>query len=449
MTNHEPVHVALISLGCPKNLVDSERMLADLAEAGCVVGAPASHADVIVINSCGFLSAARDEALQLVEEAVALKQAGSASRVVLAGCLPSRDRDALWDLAPELDAILGVDDRDRLVEAVLGEGRFTALDGSPCVFPPDARGDAGRFRLTPPHTAYLRIAEGCDQQCTFCTIPHIRGPLRSKPMELVLREADELLADGAVELTLIAQDTTAYGTDLSSSADLAKLIRRLDERNALRWLRLMYTYPNHFSEELIDTLATARSVVPYIDMPLQHISTPILKRMGRRIDRPTVEELLLRLRERIPTLWLRTTFIVGFPGETDAQFEELVQFVRDQSFEAMGVFAYSPEEGTPAAKLPDPISEEVKNQRLETLMLAQQEVAFGKNESLVGSSLEVLVDGTEQDGTCIGRHACQAPDIDGVCLLTEPRPAGELWTCDVAASADYDLIVTPRDPILG
>lgn len=442
-TPNKPLTVALVSLGCPKNLVDSEKILATLAEGGCVVAAPIDQADVIVVNTCGFIAPAVQESLDVIAEAVAHKRTGRAQRVVVAGCLASRDGQKLFDLAPGIDAVVGVNDRDSILSAVRGRRhvtRVSACDGK-------VAGDEGRFRLTPPHTAYLRIAEGCGRRCTFCTIPAIRGPLRSKSPEQVLAEARELLADGAVELNLIAQDTTAYGSDLPAPppagghGSLAGLLRALDALEGAEWIRLMYAYPHHFGEDLIDAIAGCPHVVPYLDIPLQHISDAVLKRMGRAVTRKHIVDLLDRLRRRIDGLVLRTTFIVGFPGETDEQFGELLAFVKDFRFDALGVFPYYPEPGTPAARMRGAVDEHVKQRRLEAVMLAQQGIAFQANQRRVGQAVRVLVDGADADGICVGRHYGQAPDVDSICKLAAPRPAGTFVDGRVAAYDGYDLIV--------
>ena len=451
-----PIRVALVSLGCPKNLVDSERMLALLAEGGCRVGAPMDRADVIVINTCGFLASAREESLAVVREALSHKRAGKARRVVVAGCLSSRDGRRLYEFVPGIDAVVGVNDRDEILSAVKGRRRWTKL--SPLTARPGMGKagapiacDAGRFRLTPRHTAYLRIAEGCSQRCTFCAIPSIRGPFRSKPPQAVLAEARELVADGTVELNVIAQDTTSYGIDLVRKAhgtqsvglDLAWLLRELDRVDGLRWIRLLYTYPRRFTDGLIDALAQCGRVVPYVDLPLQHVSDPILRRMGRGVTRRGVETLLGKLRRGVPHLVIRTTFLVGFPGETDRHFQELLDFVEDFRFDALGVFEFSSEPGTPAAELPHQVPEDVKAGRAKTIMLAQQRIALAANARKVGRTMEVIVDGTDSAGRCVGRHCGQAPDIDGLCILTEKRPAGRFVKGVVTGWDMYDLVVRP------
>jgi ribosomal protein S12 methylthiotransferase len=475
MTKAKPLSVALVSLGCPKNLVDGEKMLALLAEGGCVVGAPVEEADVVVVNTCGFLAAAREESLSAIREAVARKRAGRCRRVVVAGCLSTRDGKKLHDLVPGIDAVIGVADRDGIVQAALSARRVTRLSGpkrahfgfriaecglgtrpdranpQSAIRNPQSRwvpDDTGRFRLTPRHTAYLRISEGCSRKCTFCTIPAIRGPYRSKPPQAVLREARELVADGAVELNVIAQDTTGYGMDFADAQgfqslgfNLASLLRELDKLDGLRWIRLLYTYPRRFTDRLIETIAACPRVVPYVDLPLQHVSDPILRRMGRGVTRKGVETLLGKLRRRIPGLVLRTTFIVGFPGETEGQFRELLEFVKGFRFESLGVFEFSAEEGTPAASMLRQVSPAVKAQRAKEIMLAQQEIAFAASARKVGSPIEVLVDGDDRAGRRVGRYYGQAPDIDGLCILKRRRRPGSFVRTKVVGWSGYDLIV--------
>jgi ribosomal protein S12 methylthiotransferase len=440
MSAKSHVTVALVSLGCPKNLVDSERMLADLARRGCVVNAPAHRAEVIVINTCGFLKAAREESLEVIRQALKHKARGPCRRVVVAGCLATRDGRQLLKLAPGIDAIVGVSDRDRLAEAVLGIGQVvrTSRGHGP------AASDAGRFRLTARHSAYLRISEGCSRRCTFCTIPGIRGPYRSKSPAALLAEARELASDGAVELNLIGQDTTAYGSDLDG-ATLPRLLKSLSRVRGVRWLRLMYAYPHPFDDELIDAIAGLDNVCKYVDLPLQHISDPVLRRMGRRVTRGQTEDLLERLRARVKGVCIRTTFIVGFPGETQAQFQELVDFVRQARFDALGVFAYSAEPTTPAYRLKGHLPERVKHQRARELMLVQRRLALAEAKAMVGRRLEVLVDGQAR-GVWVGRHQGQAPEVDSVCVFADPPAAlaaGSIVPVRVVGAKGYDLLVAP------
>jgi len=439
MDDSEPIRVSLVSLGCPKNLVDSEKILAHLAEGGCVVGAPMDEADVIVVNTCGFISPAREESLEVIGEALAHKAGGAARRVVVAGCLVNRDGEALWASAPGIDAIVGVNDREQILAAVTGEGPAARIAGHPA----SAGSDAGRFRLTPRHTAYLRISEGCSRKCAFCKIPAIRGPFRSKPPEQVFDEARELIADGAVELNVIGQDTTSYGRDLGEGRSLAALLRKLARLRGGEWIRLLYAYPTAVTDELIDAIAGCRRVVAYLDVPIQHICDDVLRRMGRRTTRSQIERLLYRLRERIEAVVLRTTLIVGFPGETEEQAAELIDFVGEFGFDALGVFPFYAEPGTPAAEMPDQVDEGEKQRRVEAIMLAQQKIAFELGGRMVGSPVRVLVDGIDEEGICVGRHYGQAPEIDSICKLTEPRPAGEFVDGRVVESEGYDLIVEP------
>ncbi|MFW6146347.1 MAG: 30S ribosomal protein S12 methylthiotransferase RimO [Planctomycetota bacterium] len=444
-----PTVVALVPLGCPKNLIDSEAMLGALATDGCVVSLDMTDADVVVINTCGFLDAARAEAMEVINEAVTLKAAGRIRRVVVAGCLAQRDGDAIRAAAPAVDAIVGVNNRDDLTRAVLGEGTATLTetyaDAVRAAGGPVVADDAARLRLTPAHTAYLRISEGCSQGCSFCTIPAIRGSFRSKPLERVLAEARELVGDGAVELNVIGQDTTAYGRDLEDEPSLADLLRALNGLDDLRWIRVLYAYPTGVTDEIIDAMASCEKVVPYLDVPLQHIADPVLERMGRRTTRAQTEALLATLRERIERIAIRTTFIVGFPGETEAQFDELLDFIKAFRFDAMGVFAYSNEPGTPAARLEGAVPADEAARRVEALMLAQQAIAFAAGDARTGEMLDVLVDGVDADGRCLGRHAGQAPDVDGVCYLTDPRPDGRIVPARVVGRDDYDLVVRPAE----
>lgn len=463
--------VAFVSLGCPKNLVDSERMLGLLADDGLVITPDADAADAIVINTCGFLEASKQESLGEIRDAVELKRQGKVKRVVVAGCLVQRHKTKLLDEVPGIDRLVGVFDREHILDAVRGNanprqahghflGRYHDLskelqqqqgliaDGKKETKTsrlPVFEDDRARLRLTPRHFAYLRISEGCNQGCTFCTIPSIRGLMRSKPLEQIIAEGTELAADGAVELNLIGQDTTSYGTDIGYEPGLAGLMRALDKafRKDVNWLRLMYAYPSCFTDEMIRTFAECGSFVPYIDMPLQHINDDILTMMRRRVTRKEVETLLEKLRKWVPNIAIRTTFISGVPGETDAQHDELVKFVRDFGFDMMGVFPYSQEPGTPMARLNGQLSDEIKQQRVEELMLTQQEVAFAKAKGMKGKQIEVLVDrpaGRDVEDGYVARGPFQAPDIDSVVFVSgaELHP-GQIVTVKVTGSEGYDL----------
>jgi ribosomal protein S12 methylthiotransferase len=452
--------IAFVSLGCPKNLVDSERMLGLLAADGLTVTSDAAKADAIVINTCGFLEASKTESLGAIREAIEQKTTGRCQRVIVAGCLVQRHKTKLLADVPGVDRLVGVFDREHIVEAVRGQanphqeqghflGKYHELSkraaelGTPNLPFED---DRARLRLTPRHYAYLRISEGCNQGCTFCTIPSIRGPMRSKPPEQILAEARELAADGAVELNLIGQDTTSFGTDIGYGPGLSGLLRTLDrELKDVHWLRLMYAYPSCFTDEMIAAIAESDRVVKYIDMPLQHINDQILTMMRRRVTRQQIETLLAKLRKTVPGISIRTTFIAGSPGETDAQHAELVQFVKDFGFDMMGVFPYSQESGTAMGRLDGQLPDAVKQSRVEELMLAQQEVAFTRAAAMKGKKIEVLIDrpaGRELEDGYVARSHAQAPDIDSVTFVKSSTPLhpGQLLDVKVTDYQAYDLI---------
>lgn len=474
--------VSFVSLGCAKNLVDSEKMLGLLSEAGCALVADGLPADVMVVNTCGFLSASRDEAVDILREAAARKRDGSLKRLVVAGCLVQRDGQGLIEDVPEIDALVGVNNRADVVRAVLGDGpprraaRNRSKRGSarasggrggsiplaiaesasaeplaaymgdyhPASWIDGNRSDRARLRLTPRHYAYLRISEGCDQKCTFCTIPSIRGPMHCKSPTEILDEARELFDDGAVELNLIGQDTTSYGRDIGYAAGLAGLLRELDALPGAAWIRLMYVYPTDFTDEMIAAIAECARVVKYIDIPLQHIDDRILKAMYRRVTRKQTEALLDKLRDRIPGVAIRTTFIAGFPGETEREFQTLVNFVRSFGFDAMGVFPYSNEPGTPAHRMKGHLPSATIQERVEALMEAQQAVAFDKARRQVGRELRVLIDGFGRAGVYPARHAGQAPEVDGIVHLEGGEfDPGEFVAARVVAAREYDLVARP------
>ena len=368
---------AFVSLGCPKNLVDSEKMLGTLALDGYTLVSEPDGADVVIVNTCGFIEQSRAESKAVIREMLGLKREGRTKGVIVAGCLPERLGGALLEELPEIDHIVGVWGRDeinRVADRLVGGMREQRELFRPA--PIRAMDDRARLRITPQHFAYLKISEGCDRTCTFCAIPKMRGKHVTKPIEQVIAEARELAADGVRELVLVAQDTTYYGMDLYGEVRLVELLSELERVEGIDWIRLMYMYPVNFTDRLIDAIASSERILPYLDMPLQHINSAVLKRMQRRVNREKTIELVEKLRERIPNLVLRTTFITGFPGETDEQFSELRAFVADARFERMGVFTYSPEPGTPAMKLEGHLPEDVKEARREVLMGLQQEIAF-------------------------------------------------------------------------
>jgi len=443
-----PPVVGLVSLGCCKNLVDSEVMLARIAESGAIISADPALADTIVVNTCGFLAAAREEVLAALSELAQRKRRGELRRIVVAGCLVQRDGFSLREAIPEIDALVDVHHREDVVRAVWQQDSRPgggALSAAPAASQAAPWSDRGRLRVTPRHYAYVRISEGCNQKCTFCTIPSIRGPMRSKPPEEIVAECRELIADGARELILIGQDTTSYGADLGYEPGLAGLLRTLNAAcDGARWLRLMYAYPPAFAEAMIDAIAECPRVVKYVDLPLQHISDRVLKAMGRRVTRRQTERLLERIRRRIPGVALRSTFIVGFPGETEAEFGELLEFVRSFGFAAAAAFRFSCEPGTAAARLPGQLPEQVKEERYQRFMLAQQEVALAAARQMIGQELEVLIDGhLDRRGVWIGRHAGQAPEVDSVTQVRGRLRIGTFVKARCTGTADYDLLARP------
>jgi ribosomal protein S12 methylthiotransferase len=457
---------AFVSLGCPKNLVDSEKMLGHLAIDGFRLVSDPDGADFVIVNTCGFIEDSRAESKAVIREMLELKRAGRTKGVIVAGCLPERVGGALLEELPEIDHIVGVWGREeiaRVAEEFLARrqretsapaGAAFSTDG-PALTPEGVRelfrpapiralDDRARLRITPPHYAYLKISEGCDRTCTFCAIPKMRGKHVTKPIAQVVAEARELAADGARELILVAQDTTYYGMDLYGEVRLVELLEALEEVEGIDWLRLMYLYPINFTDRLIEKIATSQRILPYLDLPLQHINTQVLRRMQRRIDRDKTIELVEKLRRSIPNLVLRTTFIVGFPGETEAQFEELREFVAETRFERMGVFTYSPEPGTPAMKLDGHLPEEVKQARRDQLMAQQQEIAFQFGDSLIGYELDCLIDDQVDESTWVGRLYADAPDIDSqVYVRGEGLAVGDLVPVEIVGREDYDLVAVP------
>lgn len=443
---------AFVSLGCPKNLVDSERMLGRLQLDGYQLVPEPSQADFVVINTCGFIEAAREESRSAIEEMAELKRKGEVRGLIVSGCLAERDRDALLTQVPEIDALVGVFARDevtRIADRIIG----SMLEQQTVFRPAPVRmlDDRDRMRVTPGHFAYLKISEGCDRTCTFCAIPNMRGKHVSKPMEEVIDETRRLVADGVRELVIVAQDTTYYGIDLYGEPRLAELLKQLEQVDGLDWIRLMYLYPIHFDRELIETIAGSSRILPYLDMPLQHIDDTVLRRMARRVSRGQIEQLVGRLRDSIPDLVLRTTMLVGFPGETESQFRSLVDFVRDYRFERIGVFAYSYEPDTPSANMDGHHDEATKARRRDQLMEVQQQIAFDWACRQVGRQLDVLIDMPlpEQPDVWIGRTYADAPDVDPVVYVTEQNErleAGGLVRCEIAMSREYDLIAVPIGP---
>jgi ribosomal protein S12 methylthiotransferase len=433
----------MVSLGCPKNRVDTEIMLGRLESGGHQLVDSPDAADAIVVNTCGFIDAAKEESIDTILEMASYKAEGSCRTLVVTGCLTQRYPDEIATEIPEIDHILGSADIDKLAGALADRGRraLPVIDVSET---PSEIYDHNNPRVITgqPHTTYLKIAEGCDRPCAFCIIPKLRGAQRSRSVESLVAEARRLAAGGVRELNLIAQDLTRYGVDRSEKPTLAALLRELSAIDELDWIRLHYTYPTAFTDELIEAIASAPNVLPYIDVPLQHIDDTVLKRMRRGHSARITFELVDRLRAAIDDLVLRTTFIVGHPGETDEAFERLADFVRDAAFDRVGVFTYSTEPGTVSAMLPHRVAPEVAAGRRDHLMEIQRGISRAKHEAMVGAELEVLVDGISDESELLlqGRWWGQAPEIDGSVYLTDgTAPIGSLVKARVTTASDYDL----------
>jgi ribosomal protein S12 methylthiotransferase len=473
--------IGFLSLGCPKNLVDGEVMLGIARDAGHVVTPDAADADVLVVNTCAFIDSAKQESIDAILEMAAQKRDGNCTRLVVTGCLAERYRDELRKEIPEIDAVLGTGEVPDILEAIGGRngeprGRngavpltlfrssdFAAANGPDTApdradiglalpaAPPTYIYDAETPRLltTPGHFAYVKIAEGCDYTCAFCIIPTLRGSYRSRPAESIVREARALADRGVRELLLISQDTTFYGIDRGERGALARLLRELNAIEGLRWIRLLYLYPTTITDDVLDAMAECDKVCRYIDLPLQHASAGVLKRMRRPGNRATYDKLLARIRQRVPGVTLRTTLIVGFPGETDADFAELDGFVADTGFDHVGVFTYSHEEGTRAFGLADDVAPAVKRRRRNALMARQKKIVARAQKARIGNDVSILIDGpsSEHDLVLQGRLEGHAPDIDPVVFLTDCDPAvyesGQLIRARVVGARGYDLIAAP------
>ncbi len=442
--------MGFVSLGCAKNLVDTEVMLGHLDRAGAVLVQDPGEADVLVVNTCGFIEAAREESIRTILEAAELKTTGSLKRLVVAGCLVQRYAEEMRASLPEVDAWIGLDELASVVSRiglVAGDGGSGAAPGpgvSP--FAPSAwiyDHSTPRRLATPPWTAFVKVAEGCDHTCAFCAIPSFRGAFRSRPLEDIVSEAEALARSGVREINLISQDTSDYGRDLGSRDGLPRLLESLDAVADLRWIRLHYLYPNSVTPRLVETMARLPKVVEYVDIPLQHAHPEVLRRMRRGGNAEGHLALLSRFRAAIPGVAIRTTFIVGFPGETEDEFSALLDFVAEARFDHLGVFAYSHEDGTRAFALADDVPAEVKELRRERLMELQQGIAFHRNEGLVGTTFEVLMEGAhaETEHLLVGRSRRQGLDVDGQVLVNDGvAPAGSFASVEITDTAGYDLV---------
>lgn len=436
------MNLLFISLGCDKNLVDSEVMLGLLDAKGYRIVDDETEADVIVVNTCCFIHDAKEESIQTILEMAEYKKEGRLKALVVTGCLAQRYQQEIFEEIPEVDAILGTTSYDRIVEAVEealggnGQMRIADIDA-----PPSA--DEKRMVTTGGHYAYLKIAEGCDKHCTYCIIPKIRGSFRSVPIERLVREAARLAGQGVKELILVAQETTMYGKDLYGEKALHKLLRELCRIGGLRWIRILYCYPEEIYDELIQVIQEEKKICHYLDLPIQHVNDEILRRMGRRTTRRQLESIVGKLRQEIPDITLRTTLITGFPGETKEQHEELMEFVDEMEFDRLGVFTYSPEEDTKAADMPDQIPEDTKEERREELMELQQEIAFDQAEAMIGREVLVMVEGKVVDEDAyVGRTYRDAPNVDGLIFIhtQEELVSGDFARVKVTGALEYDLI---------
>ncbi|MBK8811585.1 MAG: 30S ribosomal protein S12 methylthiotransferase RimO [Acidobacteria bacterium] len=442
--------VGFVSLGCPKNLVDSEVMMGQLRDAGYEITNDASEAETIVVNTCGFIESAKQESVEAILEATSMKTAGGAKRVVVAGCLVERYRDDLVKELPEVDAFIGTNEIGRILEAADEKIDFRSLPLLPignksATYLYDF--DTPRYRATDSYTAFIKIAEGCDRPCAFCSIPSMRGSFRSRRFGSILKEAQDLASQGVREVVLIAQDSSRFGEDLGDVDALAKLIRALGEVDGLEWIRVMYAYPTHISDAFLEAIAETPKAVKYLDMPLQHGSRNVLRLMKRGGTRESLEKLIRRVREKVPGITIRTTFITGFPGETDEDFEELMTFVRNCEFDNVGVFTYSDEEGTPAYELDAKVDPKIAKQRRARLMKEQAKISKRKNKAKIGQTFRVIFEGlsSESDLLFQGRTEGQAQEIDGYILINDmpegfdPKP-GEFYNVRVTEALEYDLI---------
>ena len=440
--------VGIISLGCVKNLVDAELMLGDLASHELTITPDPEEADIIIVNTCGFIESAQQESVDTILQMAEYKNS-NCKMLLVSGCLAQRFSTELITEIPEIDAIIGTGSWQKIREAIervdRGEKQVMILDELTNLYTEDMP----RVLTTPSYTAYIKVAEGCSNRCAYCVIPSVRGDFRSRPMESIIAEAKNLAEQGVREINLIAQDTTNYGTDLYGERRITALLRELVKIEKIEWIRLLYCYPHNFTDDLIELMATEPKVCSYVDLPLQHISDTVLRRMNRRDTKADIEKLLKKIRERIEGVVIRSSFIVGFPGETEADFEELKEFIETQKFERVGIFTYSREAGTPAYDMEDQIPEEVKEDRYHTLMATQCVISEAINQSYEGEELTVLVEGkdSEQEGLAYGRSYREAPDIDGkIFIENEPDPAiGTFIQTEVIQGFTYDLVVEKID----
>ena len=437
-----PVKIGMVSLGCNKNQVDAERMLYKIKEAGYQLVADAALSDIVIVNTCGFIESAKQEAIETILEFGKLKEEGRIKKIIVTGCLAERYKEEVAELLPEADAVIGLgcnDDILNVIDKVLANQRPIEFANKLCL-----PMEGGRVQTTLPFYSYLKVAEGCSNCCTYCAIPAIRGKFRSVPMENLIEEAKGLAEHGVKELNIIAQDSTRYGEDLYGESKLPELLTELCRIDKLKWIRILYCYPERITDKLLDVIAKEDKIVKYIDVPIQHCCEDILKKMNREGNEEYLRALMTKIREKVPNVTIRTTLITGFPSETEEQFNQLADFVRDMRFDRLGCFPYSQEEGTKAAEMPDQLDEETKQRRADVIMEQQQIIMAQNNEKMIGKTIEVVTEGFDRYGECyFGRSAADAPDIDGKIFFRSPErklTSGSFVKVNITETLDYDLI---------
>ena len=437
-----PVRVGMVSLGCSKNQVDAERMLYKIQEAGYQLVSDAALADIAIINTCGFIESAKQEAIDTILEFAVLKKEGRIKKIIITGCLAERYKEEVQKEIPEADAVIGIGCNDNIVKVldhVLANERLASFDDKEKLSL-----TGGRIQTTLSFYAYLKISEGCDNNCSYCAIPSIRGRFRSVPIEDVMAEAEKLVSNGVRELVVIGQDTTRYGQDIYGRYALPELLKKLCTIEKLKWIRVLYCYPERITDELLEVIAGEEKIVKYLDMPVQHCDKDILRKMHRPGDEQTLRKLISEIREKVPGIILRTTLITGFPGETEEQFNKLAEFVKDMRFDRLGCFAYSAEDGTPAAEMDGQLDEETKQHRADIIMEQQMVIVNSNNNKYVGKTIEAVTEGFDRYGECyFGRSVMDAPDIDGKIFFTSPNRKlvpGLYVNVNITDTLDYDLI---------
>lgn len=437
-----PVKIGMVSLGCNKNQVDAERMLYKIKEAGYQLVADAALSDIVIVNTCGFIESAKQEAIETILEFGKLKEEGRIKKIIVTGCLAERYKEEVAELLPEADAVIGLgcnDDILNVIDKVLANERPLEFANKLCL-----PMEGGRVQTTLPFYSYLKVAEGCSNCCTYCAIPAIRGKYRSVPMENLIEEAKGLAEHGVKELNIIAQDSTRYGEDIYGECKLPELLTELCKIDKLKWIRILYCYPERITDKLLDVIAKEDKIVKYIDVPIQHCCEDILKKMNREGNEEYLRALMTKIREKVPNVTIRTTLITGFPSETEEQFNQLADFVKDIRFDRLGCFPYSQEEGTKAAEMPDQLDEETKQRRADVIMEQQQIIMAQNNEKMIGKTIEVVTEGFDRYGECyFGRSAADAPDIDGKIFFRSPErklTSGSFVKVNITETLDYDLI---------